>query len=100
MKDAGTTKNGFLTSNPSISFSYSLRYGSVVEYCFNSSEMDSKFVRRSFSVTSGFILTKAYIFNQSPVKRKDLYISRDSICCGFLTDAFNMLRHWDEFREI
>jgi len=56
MKDAGTIKNGSFSFRPFISLSYSLRYGSVVEYCFSSSDIDSKFVNRSFSVILGFTL--------------------------------------------
>lgn len=62
MKEAGTTKNGLLTSKPAISLSYSLTYGSTVEYFRNSSEMDSISVRRSFSVISDFISIKKYLF--------------------------------------
>jgi len=63
MKDAGTTKKGSFSFSPSISLSYSLRYASVDECCFSSSEMDSKFVKRSFSVILGFMLFRVYIFN-------------------------------------
>ncbi len=63
MKDAGTIKNGSFSFKPSISLLYSLRYGSVVEYCFSSSEIDSKFVNISFSVILGFITLGVYTFN-------------------------------------
>ena len=56
MKDAGIIKNGSFSFRPFISLSYSLRYGSVVEYCLSSSDIDSKFVNRSFSVILGFTM--------------------------------------------
>lgn len=62
MKEAGVTKKGSLSFSPCISLSYSLRYGSMVEYCFNSSEIDSKFVNRSFSVIFGSMILKVYAF--------------------------------------
>jgi len=58
MKEAGTTKNGLFTSKPAISLSYSLKYGSTIEYFRNSSEMDSSSVKRSFSVILDFISNK------------------------------------------
>ena len=69
MKEAGTIKNGSFSFSPSISLSYSLRYGSVDEYCFSSSEIDSKFVRRSFSVIFGSMILKVYAFVLLSVKR-------------------------------
>ena len=72
MKEAGTIKNGSFSFSPSISFSYSLRYGSVDEYCFSSSEIDSKFVKRSFSVIFGSMVIKVYSVLLSAVKGKNL----------------------------
>lgn len=58
VKEAGTTKKGFFSLNPSISLSYSTRDGSVDEYSFNSSEIDSKLDKRSFSVISCSMIYK------------------------------------------
>ena len=69
MKDAGTIKNGSFSFSPFISLSYSLRYGSAAEYCFSSSETDSKFVKRSFSVIFGSMILKVYTFVLLGVKR-------------------------------
>ena len=68
MKDAGTIKKGSFSFSPFISSLYSLRYGSVDVYCFSSSEIDSKFVNRSFSVIFGSIILKVYAFVLSGVK--------------------------------
>lgn len=69
MKDAGTIKNGSFSFSPSISLSYSLRYGSAIECCFSSSDIDSKFVKRSFSVIFGSMILKVYAFALLGVKR-------------------------------
>lgn len=75
MKEAGTTKNGLLKSKPSISLSYSFKYGSALEYCCNSSEIDSISLKNSFSVISNFISIKNYIlFIKSQEKISNLYI--------------------------
>lgn len=69
MKDAGTIKNCSFSFSPFSSSSYSLRYGSAAEYCFSSSETDSKFVNRSFSVIFGSMILKVYAFVLLGVKR-------------------------------
>ncbi|MCL4558951.1 MAG: hypothetical protein M1491_10100 [Deltaproteobacteria bacterium] len=50
MKAAGTTKKGSFSLRPFISSSYSFKDGSLAERCFSSSIIDSKLVKRSFSV--------------------------------------------------
>ena len=62
MKEAGTIKNGFFDSNSALSLSNSFRFGSALEYCRNSSEIDSSLAKRSFSVTLEFIAINNYIF--------------------------------------
>jgi len=60
MKKAGTIKNGLSSSKPAISILYCFIFGSLIEHCRNSSDIDSIFDNRFSSVISDFSIYIKY----------------------------------------